>query len=177
MIKIKNLNIRNELKKIWHDDEKMINFCLKDDYFLNMNDFFISFKHKPKIEKTIYYDDERETPKITKDNFINYNLRHNFNNQLDFNFKDNLYCLIDNYKQTNKIKILKELKPYERTQLVYKDDKVFFNNNEINLLNDDDIKKIETLLKTLKDDYLKRLNNYWNRYSNKINTYGYYANR
>ena len=165
-MKTKELNIINSLQKVWNQDLEMIQHCLKTSYYLELNDCFVSFKHKPSIDKTIYFDDERERPEVDKEYFIAHNLRYNFSG-LDYDFEKELYLVLT-YDKAPEMKALREIKHFEIENKRYKD---------IREITDEEKKIIKKLLDGFKQDYIKRLNTYWKRYSDKVSTHGYWANR
>lgn len=170
MEKKEQLNIEESLKKVWNQSEEMIKFCLKTVFYLKLHDCFISFDYKPTITKTIYYNDEYESPKIDEEFFINYNMEHNFkNNFRSFNFEEDIY-LFPNYEQAPEIKYLQQLKGFELERL----DK---NSSNFRILTNEEKELVKKQLKIFEEDYLKRLKNYWKKYSKNVYASGYWANR
>lgn len=147
--------LRSELSKVWPNDTRMIDHCLKSNAYVQIDDFFVSIGDKsPKFESIIYYDDERPSPVVTEEYFIDYNLKHRFKKDTSFficrsyKSKDaNLYCLAGkNYPVA-----------------------IACTEDQNNLIRQE--------IDKLKEYYIKRLKNYYKRYNSKIRTYGYYANR
>jgi len=161
------LNIKDSLKKVWGSDKSMVEHCLKSSYYLKLKDCFVSFDHKPTIQKTLYYNDEYKSPEITKENFISYNMRYNFKNALNYNLDNDLF-LFPNYDQAPEIKYLRDLKPYEMERE---------NINNLRKVTKEEKIIIKNLLDSFKENYLKRLNTYWKRYKDKVSSHGYWANR
>ncbi len=159
-----NLNIKESLKKVWGHSEKMMTHCLKTSYYLELKDCFVSFDHKPSIDKTIYYNDEYEAPTITKEYFIEHNLRHNFKG-LEVDFEKDLY-LFANYEQAAEIKYMRELDRFETE-----------GQENLRKVTDEEKALIKAKLAEFKVNYLKRLNAYWKRFSDKVYASGYWANR
>ena len=90
--------VKNELNKIWANDSKMIDYCMKKyDYYM-FEDKLIEFENFKKwsIDKTIYYDDETERPELTLDYFIEYNTKYT-NKNYDFDY----WYLVKNNEKAN----------------------------------------------------------------------------
>ena len=159
-----NLNITESLTKVWGQSQEMITHCLKSSYYLELADCFVSFDHKPSIDKTIYYNDEYEAPTITKEYFIEHNMRHNFSS-LEFDFEKELF-LFPNYEQAPEIKCLRALNRFEAED-----------HENLRKVTAEETEQIKNKLEEFKADYLKRLNTYWKRYGHKVYASGYWANR
>lgn len=66
-----------EVKKMLENEQEssnMIEWYLKTYTYYKTNDgLVLSFKNKPSITKTLYFDDEYEIPKLSEELFLNYN--------------------------------------------------------------------------------------------------------
>lgn len=174
-----------EIARVRQEDSYITNEWLSKNYiYLLTNSGDLIEIDKPKIDNVIYYDDEKPTPDTGFESWKEYNLFYNFRR-----------------KSTNVDEWLEDIAAFNRTgccsaRLLQRP--AYFKHKssfcyEISLYCDVDIQErykdvmvslddVETLqfitcMQTLKDDYIKRLQTYYKRYSHKIYTYGYWANR
>lgn len=182
-LKIADLEtVKNELKKLWANDKGMIDYCIKKyDYYM-FEDKIIEFENFKNwgIDKTIYYDDETEAPKVTLDYFKHYN-KTNIKQKYDFSYwylvkhndKANIYSICnsriidkfyDNFIMLNVKDI--EFDSYNRVSTY----KMSEENNDI-------IEDFKELIKNNIENYNIRLEKYFKRYNKNIYTRGYWVNR
>ena len=146
-----------ELEKMNIDD-----YYIKEYAFIMLNNKLVNIgKRKPGIERSIYYDDEPPQPNINYGFFEYYNMSRAFGSLSNDRFLEmNLYFYSTNnlyYEFTNYREWIRELNPTP--------------------LSTDEKKQILAAVEILKKDYKKRLKTYYKKYSDKIYTHGYWANR
>ena len=146
-----------ELEKMSIDD-----YYIKEYAFIKLNNKLVNVgKRKPGIERSIYYDDETPRPNINYDFFEYYNMSRAFGSLSNNRFLEmDLYLYSTNslyYEFTNYREWIREDNPTP--------------------LNTDEKKQILAAVEILKKDYKKRLKTYYKKYSDKIYTHGYWANR
>lgn len=151
-----DLLTNEELEKMnideWHRKEYA--FIMLGDKLVNIG------KRKPGIKRAIYYDDETPRPKISYIFFEHYNMKSAFDNLSDEQFLKMdiyLYPCQNWYEYTN-----------------YRE---WYNEIDLITLSTESKKKILSAIEILKKDYEKRLKTYYKKYSDKIYTHGYWANR
>lgn len=146
-----------ELEKMNIDD-----YYIKEYAFIMLNNKLVNIgKRKPGIERSIYYDDETPRPHITYDFFELYNMKTAFGMYLKKNLIDEDLALIKNYKYW-----------FNVTRYTY-----YNRTPDMIILTKDEKKQILAANKILVKDYEKRLKTYFKKYSDKIYTHGYWANR
>jgi len=119
------------------------------------------------IQKTLWYDDETESPKNTLETFLYYNEKNCnrfdcYENELKhltrlFACKQNNTCIYIDYDRYNN-----DFKSV---------------NYAIRELTDQEIQDIMTIYKDQKEQYTERLTKYFTRYGKNISVCGYWANR
>lgn len=125
----------------------------KDDYLITID------SNKPKIDNTLYYDDELEGPKKDYINFEEYNINLNLNNQILISAKH----LFKN-KNNDKAYISSNWQHHEL-------------NDYIRELTEEEKEDLNYIYQILEADYKKRLANYWKKYESKVTTHGYWRDR
>lgn len=138
----------------------------------------LTFKKRPSISSTIYYDDETEPPEITLDYFKYYN-RHNMDEYIaiePFNDDKRPY-FIDRYC-TDKLRVA-VIQNNEHKWISYEEELQNCKNKNIfqRFLDDDEIQEYNRIIEELREKYNKRLENYYKKYKDKIYASGYWANR
>lgn len=176
MKKLEEAEARKYLSDSWNS-EKMIDWEIKNFYFYQLGDgLVLEFRKKPSIDKTIYYDDETEKPKVTENYFIYYN-RHNMNE----------YATIEEYKEETKPYFMQKncnnkkstcLNTHEyianyENNLKWAKDKNYFQRYATK----EEVKEYNEICEELKKEYIERLKKYYKRYNKNITTYGYWVNR
>ncbi len=129
----------------------------------------------------MYYDDEYPAPSTGLESFIHYNFTYSEFDRFDKWLKENeayqkTGCCIGNlfhkvsiskisqYRDTPKVKWYEIYDDFERRD------------NYSPLTGKENLEFIE-IMNELKENFIKRLETYYKKYSNKITTYGYWANR
>lgn len=162
-------------KREWNDTEMQ-------DYLLRVYDFYkttdgivieIEKPNKLHFTNTLYYDDETEAPQKTLGNFLIWN-RHNCNRYDYYKEKaqsNNNYFYFT--KQNNETSCIEVFTDWE-----IQEDKfgTFSQGIAQRELTDNEKQDILTLYKEQKDKYTERLTKYFNKYKDKITTWGYWAN-
>lgn len=157
------------LNQQWDNDASMVKECLKSTY-IKLDDKFVAVANKWGIDKDIYYDDETDRPEVDFDYFANYNIRDKARmwalESNSCNSTARLYIAPNYYHdQTNgKLCGLRYMEDCES-----KKDCELVTTEQLYLINQAEAKVLE--------DYKKRLAVYWKRYSDKVRTRGYWANR
>ena len=155
-------------------DHKMVEFCMKHSRYLTFDNFYLDLLGKPSIDSTIYYaDTDYITGGMAKDpgtsfqTFFNHNIRLNSPKHWIETIEKNEQeiTIHNNYDNSDIIKGW-TTKRFSETPRA---------NGRIAT----DQEK-EAILEGLKEElakYEKRLKTYFKRYSNKINTSSYWAER
>lgn len=157
-------------KQEWKNNTDMQKFIIKKyDYYFTSDNLILEIEkfNNLRIDKTMYYDDETEAPKINLTNFIEYNemncnrfdfykqeLKHLTN--LYFCKQNNVYCYIDYDRYNNNIENV---------------------SYAIRKIKTDEISDILKLYEEQKILYVERLTKYFNKYNKNISRVGYWANR
>jgi len=152
-------------------------FYKKVILIINKDNYILELENDPSIKTTIWYDDEKEAPKLTEQYFINYN-------------KVNLpYRGINDYlKQKERLKTtggaiggydykgIYLTSPFTddiKVNFDFRDDKRYFKR----YLDNEEQEELVQLIKDLQEKFIARLKRYYKRYSNKIHVCGYWVNR
>lgn len=181
VLQLKSLRLATEQEKEQiiteqYDTKHMQDFLRKQyDYYLTQDNYILEFEKASvrRIDKTMYYDDEYDSPQINYTNFENYN-RHNgtlhelerFNKNFD---KDYEHFMLT-YNHSEKICFIHIVSNWEleENKTRYK----YF--RELTREEQEDYKAI---LEDIQAKYITRLQKYYNKYGKHITTYGYWANR
>jgi hypothetical protein len=169
-----NKTITQEHKKELEQKSYASDFKRYNIYVLNDGKYII-LDTKTHINNTIYYNDIYDTPTITLDYFINYNMR-NFNYDLtEWETETKKQCFSGRYLKG----------PYIASNY-YDSNEVgirFYCNNDftdkykIRDLTDTELTEYLKITKELKQEYITRLTKYFKKYNNNIYTSGYWADR
>jgi hypothetical protein len=166
------MDIRKELEKVWKRrngeiDTKQVDYCLKASKYIEIDGWIVDVcDAKPKIESTLWYDDEGHLEK-NKDNFVYYNAM-NLPGKIDIDGYD-IYLVKKYSRQPDDCKlagVLHVRRLYDREPGSY-----------IKKLSQSDIEILNNAILEVAADYMKRLDRYWNRYADKVHCSGYWANR
>ena len=154
------------LESVWKNDKKMVDYCMKTHKYVKIGEWFVKIGNKkPSIKKTMYYSDVTDGPEVNRENFIEYN-------------KTRMPKLLDPSKLDYYLGILYTSQTNEKLATVFCamtwEDKPEY---AIRKFTDEEIKTINAGIQEIRDDYLKRLNKYFDRYGSKIYTCGYWADR
>lgn len=137
-------------------------YHIKEYTFIMLGNRLVNIgKRKPGIERSIYYDDETPRPNINYEFFEYYNMKTAFGMYIKKDLIDEDLALIKNYKYW-----------FNVTRYTY-----YNRTPDMIILTKDEKKQILAANKILVKDYEKRLKTYFKKYSDKIYTHGYWANR
>lgn len=160
------------VKRDGSPDESMVKYCLKSSTYLDTGKYYLNIGDKPSIDSDIWYDDETEKPEINFDTFRNYNMRHNAPDNLDeMAASGRVHVWI--YTNYSTDRTGGKLKGWTTTH----------RGEEPRHLGDyrqatpAEVEAIRKGLAEMTAAYEKRLASYWKRYSSKVSTRGYWANR
>ena len=151
-------------------DAKMVRHSLESGKYVKIDDRFVCVCDlKPSITKTIWYDDETEGPEANYQNFLQVN-KHNFPSywELMHRYEDPLYIRVRfwNDKTDGRIATLEYIPKYHQE-----------NAELIRPVTPEDLEKINAAVEEVRQDYKKRLDTYWKKYSNQVSSRGYWVNR
>lgn len=185
--------IKNLIKPVFSGNG-MIDYMYNNYFFFKIdnNRFFEIKKYSSfSIVKTIWYDDEKEAPKKTLNNFI----LHQSWDFKDFNNKGkNFYTLFQSYSESPYLFSLNIFDINSSYGRVYDNYKYYQNLNvKLDCLNyewetpyqlhekenidTDLINDLISILNFNNSKMQERLKKYYNRYNNQISVKGYWANR
>lgn len=163
----------NFAKSEWQDQKMQDYILTKYNYYKTTDDFIFEIEKASKlsITKTLYYDDEYDAPEI---NFENFEYHNRFNcNKYDYlkekteHEYNKFYFAINGNLKNIYVSVMNDWE--------FKDNR--YCEKITRELTADEKQDILTLYKQQKDEYIARLQKYWNKYKNHITTYGYWANR
>lgn len=168
------------LEQIWikrngEIDQKMIDYCIKSGNHIDMGDYWLNIgKNKPTIDKTLYFADTDYStgeyitaPKNTWELFKSYNMRMNSNEKWLEELEKSDILLRPQYKKTGSSIMSWTNADNWRFELVEGERIATSEEKEI-------------IIKALKESdkkYLTRLERYYKRYSDKVWTQTYWADR
>ena len=168
MIEIKNEDLNGELSKYWKGNQRMIDHCTRSSKYVEIDGWYVSVcDSKPSIESRMWYDDEQEDPGVGKERFMSYNKSMHMPELLDTRNSRYDYYLCRQYCGSNES--LASVQAFERGDKL--PDWV------IRKLEPDEIQIVNGAIKEVQADYTNRLERYYNKYSGKIRSSGYWANR
>lgn len=162
--------LRQVLSAIWHGDEGMIKHCMTKTKYIVIGGMFVNVcDSKPSIHSDMWYDDETAGPEENKENFVSYNLRMgdpSYFEQSGYCYSDRVeLCFMQNYSgQTDNKLVVPVYLPENSTKAIRK-------------VTPEELDQINKAIDEVKEDYRKRLDRYWNRYSDKVSARGYWRNR
>lgn len=159
------------------ESERMIKYYLETYYFYTLKDgLIIKFRKKPSIDKTLWFDDEYEIPKLTEELFIKYNEKNVNCEYAELDKNDSIKAfLIQSRCNDNKgvaIQRFQYLTDYD-DQLRWAKNKNYF----VRFMEDEEIEEYNKVCSELKDEYIERLKKYFKRYQKHIYCQGYWVNR
>jgi hypothetical protein len=152
------------LSTVWNGDGKMIEHCLKSSKYVYINNRFIDCcQSKPTIHTTLWYDDETDGPGKSYESFVYYNMK-NAPDLLPKNYK---YYIMEHYtgRTTGRLMGIASLKQWDTVPEGY------------TLMTDQEVKAVNAAITEVREDYAKRLENYFKKYSSYICSSGYWVNR
>lgn len=152
-------------------------FFNKAWHYMTDDGYIISFE-RPRIESCMYYDDETEAPSTRFESFKHYNMFYNFNNSVDrwMEKEHDLRtkgCTYGNHARMHLLVTNGSFTSIATVNNYYNEINPF----KVRNLTDEEIQEIIEINNAMKTDYEKRLKTYYKKYSHKITTYGYWANR
>lgn len=157
-----------ELRDYWKK-ENMVAHCMKNCKYIEIGALFVNVcDAKPSIRRDMYYDDEYAAPSTAMENWIAYNWR-TAPDLLDTD--RNRFFLIKNYcgKGGDRLASIAACRRWEEKPLT--------SCEPIREMTADEITAANAAIEEVRADYRKRLENYYKKYSDKIYTVGYWANR
>lgn len=159
------------------ESERMINHYLDKYYFYTLKDgLIIEFRKKPSIEKTLWFNDEYEIPKLTEELFIKYNEKNVNGEYMEFEKNEYtrpfLLLLRNDSKKYVAVQRFMERSDYE-DQLQWAKNENYF----VRFMEDEEIEEYNKICHELKDEYIERLKKYFKRYQKHIYCQGYWVNR
>lgn len=181
LIQLDNVESLDVAKKLW-SSPKMQDFLVnKYDFFKTKDGLIIELEkvNKITIDKTMYYDDEYEPPKVNEENFIYYNRSNapgrNLEDYLEEKERLNTQgCATGQYDYQG-IYFRVSYSDYENVvHCDWHDDKDKYFKRYLTKEEESEYIK---LMQERREQYIERLKKYFKRYKDKIHTYGYYANR
>ena len=155
-------------------DQHMVDYCLKSSTYLEINGYYLDLLHKPSINSTIYYaDQEYGTHKMAKDPGTGWNVFHNYNIRLNspkhwietIESGEQEVTIHDQYENSEGLKGWTTKRWSEEPR----------NNGRV--ATEEEKQVILEGLKIELEKYEKRLKTYFKRYSSKISTSSYWAER
>ena len=168
-------------KTLW-DSENMQKYLVDRYDFYKTNDGLIielEKVNKISIDKTMYYDDETESPEVNEQNFIDYNRSnvpsHNLKDYLEE--KENLQkngCASGRYDYNGIYFRLTYNNDDKVVHCNWHDDKDKYFKRYLTKEEEQDF---IDLIKERQEKYIERLKKYFKRYGKNITTHGYWANR
>ena len=165
-------DLTNELSKIWRlrsgsPDIKMVDFCIKSSKYIYLDNMYIDVCDlKPSIHSEMWYDDTKDSPGTSYQTFFNYNAKY------APDFYENR-----RYNKTLGLRIHYSSSPA--------DSKVFsvchidpdYDHDEYIPVDNDMLIIVNKAVSEVREDYFKRLERYYKRYSNNIYSSGFWVDR
>ena len=173
MTELETLIRQQWVKRDGTPDESMVKYCLKEGKYIDLGDYYLRVGDaKPNIEKTMWYDDETEGPDASRfEAFREYNMRGkrlSLEDAMDYGRSEVwIFTQYTHDRTGGKLKSWLTARIGEEPTHV----------GEYRKATEDDIKAIKQGLAEIKADYEKRLKTYWKKYSAKVRSAGYWANR
>jgi len=160
------MELKKLLEKQWNN-EGMVEHCLKSNKYIRIADKWLNIgDKKPSIRKQFWFDDEKPIPEPTKELFIRQNLFLNGPEPYELtNRYHEPLVIIPNYWD--------DRTDFELCSLAYGND----SKGEQIEVTEEMLKKINKARDEIKQDFIKRLERYWKRYSKHVRTTGYWVNR
>lgn len=177
LTKEQTAELRSLLGKQWirnngETDERMVKHCLNDYRYLFIDGQFVQIiGSKPTIHSVMYYDDETEGPNHNYAAFVAYNESHthlDHYKKMANSWGDYVPLVIGPAYWGDRTDGKLASVGYSRTEEVAEG---------YRKVTDEELILINQVVDEVKEDYLKRLDRYFKRYSDKICSSGYWANR
>ncbi len=173
----KKVESKEEIKEILKEEENNVDWNMKMFDFYKLSDGIIfKIKKTPTINTEIWYDDETEPPKLTEKLFIDINLKFASEYYIIDEKSENMLPFLV-YKRYNNDKIVSIQKL--NTICDYIEEKKYAINKGVfaREMTIEEISDLNVLMNFYTQKYIKRLQNYYKRYADKIQVSGYWANR
>lgn len=159
------------------ESERMIKYYLDTYYFYTLKDgLIIELRKKPSIDKTLWFDDEYEIPKLTEELFIRYNEKNVSGEYAELDKNDYIKAFLIQRRFDDKKNVAVQRYQYMtdyEAQLQWAKNKNYF----VRFMEDEEIEEYNKVCHELKDEYIERLKKYFKRYQKNIYCQGYWANR
>lgn len=180
LVELNETEKREIAAELWKDPKMQDYLISKYDFYKTSDGLIIELEKVSKItiNKTMYYDDETEAPKVTENNFILYN-GHNIPGR-------NLEVYLEEKEKLQTIGCATGLYDYKGLYFetsynnsekmvccAWHDEKRYFKR----YLTEGEQNDYIELMKQRKEQYIERLKKYWKKYGQHVTTYGYWANR
>jgi hypothetical protein len=154
-------------KKQYANNDSMQNYLLDEyDFYVTQDEqiFEVRKTGKLPINKTIWYDDEKDAPKNHIDNFLYYNSNNSghYDSFLESKNEMRKFYFCQNNKNISYI-------DYEQYGEI--------RGNVIRQITAEELDDILAIYKEQKENYIERLKKYYAKYGKKISISGYWANR
>lgn len=162
--------LKSELSAIWHGDAGMIKHCMTKVKYIIVSGMLVDIgDSKPTIHSDMWYDDETEGPEENKQNFMAYNRQ----------MGSPSHCELSGYNYGDRVELyfIRKYSGQANSNLVAP---AYMRGDEphaIRKVTPEELETINTGIDDIIDDYDKRLERYWKRYSDKVSARGYWANR
>lgn len=164
--------LTEELGKIWRlrsgqPDMKMVDHCLKSSKYIYLDDMYIDVcGSKPTINSTMWFDDTREIPKENYQLFFDYNARN------APKFHENYY-----HGKTLGLRLQYSSSPADSKVygLHYID--TDYDHETYIPIDNDMLVVINKAVSEVRENYFKRLESYYKRYSKNVYSMGYWVDR
>ena len=171
-----NKNDYAELEKMlaaqWNGNAKMVDHCMKTGKYIKLDDLFVSVCNlKPVITSRMYFDDTRMDPGTGWDRFYKTNERFNMPDLMElerfmYGWPKRLFLVPLYHRDESNRKLC---------SLAYEPE--FGNEYTLREVTSSELETINAAIKEVQDDYRKRLEAYFKRYSAKISSTSYWADR
>ena len=148
-------------------DRNMVNHCLNNYKYINIDGLWVNVcRSKPGIQNKMWYDDEMPNPGENKEMFIAYNIRSAPGRFDNSRYKG--WFISNRWAQ-------------DGSTLTTITMQRFFNQsppaNYIREITQTEFDELNKAIDEVRADYMKRLETYWKKYSDKVYSVGYLANR
>ena len=156
------------LAKVWNNDRKMIDHCMENCNYIKIENMFVDIGNKkPSINKTLWYDDTKDSPGEGWETFKFYN-RHNYPNFFELKARQwkDLYFMVHYHNDKSDGKIV---------SLVYEE--LPSTLPLIRQVTEGELRLINSAINESIKEYEKRLRTYFKKYSKNIHAMGYWVDR
>lgn len=174
---IQKIENQEEIREILKNESpSMTDWYLKEYDFFKLNDgLVLEIKKAPSIQKTIWYDDETEPPKLTEKLFIDVNMRYHTDYILIEDIQENAMPFLIFTRRISNIVTIQKV--YGLCDYLDKKEYAISKDMFIRELTTEEIKTYDEIMRFYINKYIERLKKYYKRYYNHIYVQGYWANR